>query len=79
MGTIHDQAARMSHLKEDRIIMFSDKIFRIAEESKISYMEALETFKLVALIDQYDAGDEQISGAAELVERLCEALEGLNE
>lgn len=69
MGTIDNQSPRMSHLKKGRVISFADEITEIAKESNISYMEALETFKALALIDDYDIKDEQIAGLAEILRK----------
>lgn len=70
MGTVHSQPARMQSLEEGRVIAFADSISKIAKESNITYLEALETFKTLALINDYDAKDEQISGIADILERI---------
>lgn len=69
MGTIDSQLPRKDHLKKGRVISFADQITEIAKESNISYMEALETFKTLALIDDYDTKDEQIAGLAEILRK----------
>lgn len=68
MGTIKNQLPRMDHLKKERVISFADTISEIAKKSDITYIEALETFKTLALISDYDAKDEQIAGLAEILE-----------
>ena len=68
MGTVYNQEPRRTFLKEDQVIAFADMISNIAKESKITYLEALETFKALALINDYDTKDEQIAGVAEILE-----------
>lgn len=70
MGTIYNQSPRRDLLKEDQVITFANMIAIIAEKSKISYLEALETYRVFALINDYDAKDEQISGLAQIIETL---------
>lgn len=65
MGTLKNQLPRMEHLKDDRVICFADRLKYIALQSDITYLEALETFKSLALIDDYDTKDEQLSGIAD--------------
>ena len=68
MGTVYNQEPRRTFLKEEQVIDFANMISNIAKESKITYLEALETFKALALINDYDAKDEQIAGIAEILE-----------
>ena len=67
MGTVYKQEPRRKFLEEEHVIAFADMISNISEESKITYIEALETYKALALINDYDAKDEQIAGIAEIL------------
>lgn len=67
MGTVYKQEPRRKFLEEEQVIAFADMISNISEESKITYIEALETYKALALINDYDAKDEQIAGIAEIL------------
>ena len=78
MGTVFNQLPRMDNLSNDRIINLAKDISKIAKEAGITYIEALETYKTVALISDYDTKDEQIAGIAELLQKLVYVLEELN-
>lgn len=67
MGTVNNQLPRMELLKDSRVSVFADRISEVAKDCDITYMEALETFKTLALIDDYDTKDEQIAGMYEMI------------
>lgn len=74
MGTVYNQEPRRTYLKEGQVINFANMISNISKESKITYIEALETYKALALINDYDTKDEQIAGIAEILDGIKDSL-----
>jgi hypothetical protein len=74
MGTLSHQVPRTTFLDKGRVEAFARKIKEIAKETDITYKEALETYKTVALIDDYDIKDEQLAGFGDLAQELINAI-----
>lgn len=74
MGTLSHQAPRGDYLKKEDITGTACEIKQISTELKITYMEALETYKALALINGYDTKDEQLAGFGDLAQEFIDAF-----
>lgn len=78
MGTLHSQLPRFEHLSNERVMGFIDRIIDISNVEGISYKDCLETVKLLATIDDYDAKDEQLDNFGYIFEDFISKLDELN-